>query len=108
MIGSDLMFLCIRITFGSRPLCEIANLVRPFFFRTDALLHQRLNSIAENSAAILIRRAFHHALVVVNEEPAKIDKLHAVSDLKEFESADERVRGATAKFPLIVTRQTFI
>src|SRR5204862_8241374 len=91
MIRSHLMFLRVGITFPIRLLGEISNAIRPFRFRTNTLLSQRFDSVAQKRAAILIDRAFDCALVVVNKEPAKIDKLGAVLDLKKLEHANQRV-----------------
>ena len=43
--------------------------VRPLVLRANSLLHDRLDSIADASAAVLIHSAFPYAFVVVNEQP---------------------------------------
>src|SRR5256885_13624425 len=97
MIGSDLMFFRGAIAFRTRFLFEIGNLVRPIFLGTDALFGERFDSVAQESAAVLVRGAFDRALVVVNKEPAKIDKRATVFELEELKRADERMCGAGAK-----------
>src|SRR5207253_4003846 len=106
-IGSDMMFLCVGITFPTRLFSEISNAIRPFRFRTNALLSQRFDSVAEKGAAVLIHGAFDRALVVVNKEAAKVDKFGAVLDLKKLERANERVGRAAAELSLIFDRRTF-
>src|SRR5437016_13150314 len=108
MVRSDLMFPGIGITLPIRFLGEIANAVRPFFLRTDTLFGERLDSVAKKRAAVLPHRPFDRALVVVNKEPAKIDKRRAVLDLEKLEGADQRVGGATAELSLVFNRRTLL
>src|SRR5947207_11288252 len=108
MIRSDLMFPGVGITFRGLFSGEIANAIRPFLFRTNALFGERLDSVAKKRAAVLPHRPFDRTLVVVNKEPAKIDKLGAVLDLEKLERADQRVGGATAELSLVFNRRTFL
>src|SRR5947207_9113265 len=108
MIRSDLMFPGVGITFRGLFSGEIANAIRPFLFRTNALFGRRLDSVAKKRADVLPHRPFDRALVVVNKEPAKIDKRRAVLDLEKLERADQRVGGATAELSLIFNRRTLL
>src|SRR5205814_5783340 len=98
----------VGITFRGRFPGEIANAVRPFLFRTNALFGERFDSVAKKCAAVLPHRPFDRALVVVNKEPAEIDKRRAVLDLEKLERADQRVGGATAELSLVFNRRTFL
>src|SRR5207253_8345569 len=108
MIGSDLMFLRVRITFCGRLFGKITNAIRPFLFGADALFGERFNSVAQESAAILFHCLFDRALVVVNKKPAEIDKLDAILEFKKFERADKRVSGAGANVSLVFYRRTLL
>src|SRR5262249_11184379 len=94
MIRSDLMFFRCGVTCGRRLFREILHVIRPRRFRTHSLFGERFDSVAKKCAAVLLDRSFDRALVVVNKEPAQIDKLAAVLDLEKLERADERVCGA--------------
>src|SRR6266446_4422539 len=108
MVRSGLMFPGVRITFRGRFPGEIANVIRPLFLRTDTLFGERFDSVAKKRAAVLVHRPFDRALVVINKEPAEIDKLRAVLQLEKLERADQRVSGATAELSLVFNRRTFL
>src|SRR5437588_4660032 len=107
MVRSDLMFLRGRITLSDWLFGKVTYAIGPIFFRTNALFGERFDSVAQKRAAVLVRCAFDHALVVVNKETAKIDKLAAVLDLEKLERPDQCVRGASADVSLIFDRRTF-
>src|SRR3954451_5369636 len=100
------MILCRGIAFGGRLPGKILHAIRPLFLRTNTLLGERFDPIAEKCAAVLFDRSFDCTLVVINKEPAQIDKTAAVLDLEKFQRGDERMRGATADVALIFDRRT--
>ena len=85
------MFFRGRVAACRRLLLESSFIynIRPLLLRTDSLLSQGLDPIANKGAIILIRGAFDHALVIVDKQPAKIDKGDAVLFLEKLQCADK-------------------
>src|SRR6266446_875284 len=85
-------------------LCEPANLVWPLGFSANSQLGQRLNSITNKRAAVLIDCAFYHAFVVIDEQATEIDERRTVFDFQELECADQSISSATTKLSLVFNR----
>jgi len=81
MVGGDLslerLFVASRVRLGHK----IFNDVRPARFRTDPLVLECLDPVADHGSRIRCDGPFDHALVVINEQPARIEKRDAVPAL---------------------------
>ncbi len=108
MIGSNLVLLRRRVTRASRFFFERGDVIRPLLFWTHALFRERLDSVSNKGATILIYCSFDCSLVVVDKQPTEINKLLAILYLKKLKCANQGIRGAAPEISLIFNRRTFV